>query len=137
MNTDAVEGLLASLRPQATDITCELGRRADAGYLRLFKPTEPERWAVVSSPGDRWLSLDVDGDFSLDHFAEGMTDDEMSRGLHRYVELALLYLRGEVRQERSGKLRLQVLKIETTEGEVVLRRSVAANLRGLIQLGRP
>lgn len=127
--------VLKSVRPESSEISSDFGQRGDAAYLRMWKVTQPERWAVVSSPGDRWFSLDVDGGFSLDYFEEDTPNDEVSRLLHRYVDLALQYLRDGATPYRTGKLGFPSLKMSTYEGAVVLRRSLVTNLKSLPGLG--
>src|SRR6185437_11521899 len=69
-----VAALLTSLRPDVNGVLSELGTRRDFAYLRLSASTEPDRWAVVSTPGDRWFALEVDGGFSVLHFEEDTAD---------------------------------------------------------------
>ena len=118
------------------DCVIERGKRRDAAFLHLSVSDRPGRWAVVSSPGDRWFSLEVDGGFSLDHFEEDTPDADVVRILRNYATLGLQYLREFPDATSDGLLRASVIRISAGDGEAVLRRSVAGNLKSLIGFGR-
>ena len=98
--------------------------------------SNPERFAVVNSPGDRWFSLDVDGGFSLDHFEEDTPDDDVAQIFRRYIDVGLEYLRQNPSPTRTRLLRLRVINVSSGEGDVVLRRSVAYHLKDLTALAK-
>jgi hypothetical protein len=102
----------------------------------MHRTERPARWAVVSSPGDRWFSLDVDGGFSLDHFEEDTPGEDVHQILSRYLELALRYLRDQPMPYPQGMLRLRVIKISTDDGDFVLRRSIVGELKSLFKRSR-
>jgi hypothetical protein len=129
VRTDAVLAVLSAIRPESSEFASELGQRGDAAYLRMTKSSEPTRWAVVWSPGDRWFSLDVDGGFSLNYFEEETPDADARRILATYVDLAVQYLRDEPAPHRKGFLRLSAIKITTAEGDTFLHRSLSSYLR--------
>ena len=136
MRTEAISAFLEVSRPGTTEVSSEIGRRGDAAYLRMESTDEPERWAVVSSPGDRWFSLDVDGGFCLDHVEEDTPDSDAHRIMQEYIEVGLCYLREGATPVRSRRLRLPGLQISTAQGDVVLRRSLVANLKSLMRISR-
>jgi hypothetical protein len=136
MRTAGALALLTTLRPEGSDIATELGQRDDVAYLRITLPGNPDHFAVVNSPGDRWFGLDVDRGFSLNHFEEDTPDDDVVRIFRRYISVGLEYLRQNPRPVRTGLLRFQVIKVSSGEGDVVLRRSVADHMKGLTAFGR-
>jgi hypothetical protein len=135
MRTAEAIAVLESLQPGSSDLSCELGQRGDIAFLRMWKVSEPERWAVVYSPRDRWFSFEVVGGFSLDHVDEDLPDEEVRGLLSEYVGLAVLYLREGATPFRTAKLGFPGLKMSTGQGEVVLRRSLLRDLKGLVGLG--
>jgi hypothetical protein len=136
MRTEGALALLTTLRPEDSDIATELGQRGDAAYLRITLPPNPDRFAVVNSPGDRWFSLDVDRGFSLNHFEEDTPDEDVARLFRRYIDVGLGYLRQDPIPIRTRLLRLQVITVSLDEGDVVLGRSLAYHLKGLTRLGK-
>lgn len=134
MRTAEAHTCLTSLRPDRPDIVSEIGTRDDTASLRLQIAMDPDRWALVNTPGDRWFSLNIDGAFSLDYYAEDETDDEVRSVLTRYVKLAVLYLDQRPSPRRTGLFRLPAVTIRSHDGPVVLRRSVATTLRHPLRL---
>ncbi len=136
MRTVDALSMLKSLRPDSADIEAEFGTRRDAAYLRIQSRDEPGRWAVISTPGDRWFSLEVDGQFSLDHFEEDTPDDEALRVLNEYLRLAIEYLHGGGTAKRIGWFRASALALPSNGDEVILRRSAVSELRNLVRFRR-
>ena len=126
MRTDQALGLLTSLQPSSTVVASTCGTKGDAAYLQM---TVGPRWAVVSSPGDRWFSLEVDGGFAIDHFEEDTPEGEIHEILSNYVELALAYLREPTTPRPSGRFGLPVVEIVNDHNRAVLRRSLWKSLR--------
>lgn len=123
--------VLSALAPAEGPQTPELGTRGDVAFLRLASGTAPLRWAVVSTPGDRWFSLEVDGGFSLDYFEEGTSDEDGRAILTRYVDYALQYVAGNAVHSRRGSLGIPELELVTERESVRLRRSLWAQIRTL------
>lgn len=132
MITDATLELLRNLTKPFAGFDFDFGVRADAAYVWLSMPSDSTRWAVVSSPGDRWFSLDVDGGFSVDHFEEDATDEHVRTILESYVLMAVGYLKEDVRATRVGRLGAVGVRLMSDRGEVVLRRSLGGDLRNTI-----
>jgi hypothetical protein len=107
VRADGALALLTTLRPAGSDIATELGQRDSVAYLRITLPANPERFAVVNSPGYRWFALDVDRGCSLNHFEEDTPDDDVARVFRRYIDLGLEYLRQNPRPSRTGILRCE------------------------------
>jgi hypothetical protein len=136
MRTAAALATLASLQPTDGDVSSELGQGDDVAYLRITSATSGSRWAVVSSPGDRWFSLDVDGGFSFDHFEEDTPDEDVRRVLKRLVGLAVQYVVREPTPLKSKVLRVPIIELPTEDGVVLLRRSLVGLLKHLFRLNR-
>ena len=109
MRTAEAMAALTALPPGGTQASAELGTNGDAAYLRLESRETPGRWAVVSTPGDRWFSLEVDGGFCLDYFEEDTPDADAEALLARYVEYATQYLSGRGVGARRNFLGLREL----------------------------
>lgn len=92
MKIDEVESFFRSARKAFPELATELGRKQTAGYLKLLDESDPGRWAVVWTPGDGWVSLDVDGGFSLDHYEEAIEDDDLRALVSLYIEIGAAYL---------------------------------------------
>ena len=135
MDAEATLGVLRSLAPAADIHRSELGMRRDAAYLRIAVTEDDTRWAVLCSPGDRWVSLETEGGFSLDHFEEGISDADIRRILGDFMSLATAYLDGHHRIERRGRLGIPVLIVDSADGPAELRRSIAREIRDFFRPG--
>ena len=132
MRTNETLTLLDTLSPVEESILSCTFVENDAAYVRLRRSCDEGRWAMVSSPGDRWFSLDVNGGFSLNHFEEDTPEVEARAILERYVALAVIYLKKGGNVERSGFLRSPHLVLTTDDGAVTLQRSVTTNLKAIL-----
>lgn len=128
--------MLTALAPAGKDQTVELGTRGDVAFLRLAAGARPGRWAVVSTPGDRWFSLEVDGGFSLDYFEEDTSHEDVRAIMARYVDYALRYLAGTGVHSKCSLLGIPELELATESESVRLRRSLGAQIRTLARFGR-
>lgn len=136
MEVPRVEAALRALRPRQEGVNTDLGIRNGAGFLWMRRTTAPERWAVVWTPGGRWIALDVDGGFSLNHFDEEITDDELRRLLEQYVDIGLAYVVGDMAPSSPGLFRARVLRVKTGAGHFDLRQGIAAAVKDAIGVGR-
>jgi hypothetical protein len=135
MNTAEVESLFRSL-PSVPGFTTEIGRRRDAAYLRMADESEQGRWAVVATPGDRWVFIEVNGGFSLDRFDEDIEDDELRALIAQFVEIGVAYLNGTTSGGTLNGRAFPVLTVATDRGSFELRRSLARDLRELFRFPR-
>lgn len=129
MRSDLVPELLLSLCPEALRRTSEAGIRDGAGFLLLRKAGHSNRWAVVTTPGDRWFSVEVDGNFSMEHFEEETADEDVERILTDFMSVAAAYLETLPAPAARGFLRSPVVRVETPSGPRVLRRSLVGHFR--------
>ncbi len=128
--------VLSSLVPPDPGLLSEVGTRRDIAFVRISSP-DTHRWAVVSSPGDRWFALEVNGGFSLDKFEEDTLDEDVRAYLTSYVGYALQYVRGSNSTEKRNLLGLPEVELTTAEGTVRLSRSLYRTLRDLTRLKPP
>jgi len=127
---------LRGLGSDADGLVVESGERDDEAWLKLVDPARQGRWAVVSTPGDRWFSVETDTGHSLDRFEEDASPDQVRSTLSHFVEVARTYVESETVPVASGWLGITVLSLATSQGEVSLRRSVSAEVRRLLRRGR-
>jgi hypothetical protein len=92
----------------------------------------PGDFAVVSTPGDRWFSLEVRGGYSADRFEEGLSNDQVTRVLEHLVQLGAAYLAGSRRIVRSRLLKVPAIVVNGTGGSTTLRLSLPGTLKYLI-----
>lgn len=128
MNSSDMLAFLEDLQGELADALTETGMRGDAAFLKLSSADRPDRWAVVSSPGDRWFSLEVDGGFSLDYFEEEIDEVEARSLIRRNVALAQEYIRSDV-QPIERRWRPAVLTLRLADRGYELRRSLAFELK--------
>ncbi|WP_157373089.1 hypothetical protein [Agromyces sp. Root81] len=100
--------------------------------LRMSVASEPGRWALVGTPGDRWVFVQVNGGFTRLHFEEGIEDDDLKELLSQFVEIGVAYLKGSAIGP-SGRV-FPVLSVATDDGTFKLRRSLAADLREMFRI---
>jgi hypothetical protein len=132
VKTDAALLVLESLRPTSPDIIIELGCHEEVAYIRLHARAAPDRWAVVSTPGDRWFSLEVNGGLSWNHFEEETQDGDVKGILSHCVESAMVYVREEG-VSRSDQIGASSLLLTSRFGDMTLRRSLAADIRRIFR----
>jgi len=131
MDTTEALARLEALAEPREDLTTEVNTRERCAYLRMEHTGAPGDFAVVSTPGDRWFSLDVRGGYSVDRFEEGLSDDEVNQVLEDLVQLATAYLSGARRTVRTRILRLPQIVIEGAHGSTTLRLSLPHALKHL------
>lgn len=137
MRIDEVLTVLNEGRPDIIGVSTEIGQRRGAAYIRLVSEDAAERWAAVSTPGDRWFSIEVDSGFSLDYFEEEAPDDEVRRLVECFIKLAIDYIVRLPSPVKQGMFGLPVIKLFGPEGEALLRRSLLGGLSSIIGRNSP
>ena len=125
MTTEDLVAVLRALAPEDRSISAVVETDGDVAELRLSRGS---RWAVVSTPGDWWYELTVDGGFSTGEPDRELSDDEVRAVLTGYVDLAVHYLAHGGTEVRRRWPRSPKLLLGGPEGEVVLRQVVGARL---------
>jgi len=108
------------------DVTTEL--RGGAARARFARG---ERWAVVSTPGSRWFSVEVDSGHRTQLIDAASSKDDSARLLALYVDIAEAYVRGEAAPNRGGVLGGSTVSVETNGRSVVLTPPLGRRLRAL------
>jgi hypothetical protein len=117
------------------DYEAKLSVRHDWAGLEIFAPGSDER-VVVYSPGDRWVTLQAPDGLAANYFEEGMSEEDLTMRLERYVDAAIAYLEGRFDVRRSRRLRIPHLVIETKTGPVRLDFRLKVLVRAVVTGGR-
>ena len=108
------------------DITTEL--RNGAAWARFSRGG---RWAVVSTPGSRWFSVETDTGHRLQIVDANTSKDQSAQLLAVHLDVAEAYVRGEAMPVRAGGLGGSVLTVDVNGRQVLLTQSVGRRVRGL------
>ncbi|MCC6854418.1 MAG: hypothetical protein IT189_00010 [Microbacteriaceae bacterium] len=100
-------------------------------YLKLHSAIDPDRYAVISTPGDRWFELEVAGGYGAIEASELTPDSEARAILGRLLLMAAAYLDGRWAVKKSRLVGVPVLVLDTEAGEVKLRLSAKESIRKL------
>lgn len=90
-----------------------------------------ERWAVVSTPGSRWFSVEVDTGHRTQLVDATSSKDESARLLAVYVDIAEAYVRSETVPARGGALAGTTVAVDVNGRTVVLTQSLGQQVRAL------
>jgi hypothetical protein len=141
MNVVRSESLLAELGASITSLQVDVGTRGrrphDYAYLRLKSPLNPDDWAELSTPGDRWFTLEVAGGFADNDFSEFNDDQEVRRILDAYLHAAISYLEGRRTVGKSRLFRTPFVVVETDDGPLKLQLSVNAEFKYVFRRRQP
>jgi len=108
------------------DVTTEL--RNGAALARFSRGG---RWAVVSTPGSRWFSVETNTGHRLQIVDANTSKDQSAQLLAVHVDVAEAYVRGEATPVRAGGLGGSVLTVDVNGRQVLLTQSVGRRVRGL------
>ncbi|WP_150952059.1 hypothetical protein [Microbacterium testaceum] len=108
------------------DVTTEL--RDGAAWARLSRG---QRWAVVTTPGSRWFSVETDTGHRLQIVDANTSKDQSAQLLAVYVDVAEAYVRGDAEPGRAGGIGGSVLAVDVNGRQVLLTQSVGRRFRGL------
>lgn len=124
MNVHDAEAALASLDTSSSDADVEVGIGGRPphhyAYLKLTSRSDPKDFAIVSTPGDRWFTVEVAGNFAHNEFSEENDDAEVRRILQNYLSAGIAYLHGQRRFEKTRFLRVPYVVVETVAGPLKL-----------------
>lgn len=95
--------------------------------------TRGERWALVSTPGSRWFSVETDTGHRLQLVDGNTSKDQSAQLLAAYVDVAEAYVRGDARPTRGKGLSGSALVVDVDGRQVVLTQSVVQRLRALLR----
>ncbi len=111
------------------DLSVETALREGAAWARF---TRGERWALVSTPGSRWFSVETDTGHRLQLVDANTSKDQSAQLLAAYVDVAEAYVRGDARPTRGRGLGGSALVVDVDGRQVVLTQSLARRLRGML-----
>jgi hypothetical protein len=133
MNVAEAQSLLSELAALSTSALVEVGTSGrpphNYAYLKLTSPFNPENHAVVSTRGDGWFELEVDGGFNTGITSDLTPDEDVRENLERYVHAATSYLAGHWSASRSRVFRVPFITVQTDDGPLKLGLSVRETLK--------
>ncbi|MFT3876261.1 MAG: hypothetical protein QM708_07570 [Propioniciclava sp.] len=119
--------------PRSHGVALECGQDGDVAWVRITPAANPGRWVVVSSPGNRWFSVGVEGGYSYDYVDEDLDREEVEGALDELLEISAEYISSGGSWSTEGWLKSPVLLVNTSQGVRVLRRDVLVNLRDFLR----
>lgn len=132
METNSTLSLMQQVLRSRAGLESESGVRDGYAFAKVWLRNEPETFAAVWTPGDRWFSLSVEGGFSHDEFDEGSSDVEVESTVRRLFEAAFAYLDGDYNLVRSRLLRLPRIVVSTRQGPIELSLSLSQLFRRIL-----
>lgn len=134
MRTDQVDALVASLIVPNDDLVITRSSRGDVVEVRVSPAREgaPRRHALITTPGDWWVSLRVDGGYADSIPVREPDAVELSAHVGRYLRAAEHYVRSGGVPTRAGRMRWPALRVGGSE-PVVLPRIVGEQVRSVLR----
>lgn len=133
LNIANAEALLRDLAASTIEAKAEVGQSGQAphnyAFLRLTSPSDADKYAVISTPGDGWFQLEVNGGFLTGTTSDLTTDAEVRELLEPYVAGAIAYLDGRWSTGKSRLLKVPFIILKTDDGPIKLRGSVGQTLK--------
>lgn len=127
------EALLRALGASDSTTRIEVGTRGQPphnyAYLKLVSSSDPEDFAIVSTPGDGWFQLEVAGGFLTGTTSDLTDDNEVREYLELYLRAAKAYLEGRRTTGKSRLFRIPFVKVQADDGPLTLRLPVDSRLR--------
>jgi len=111
-----------------TDLEIATELRDGAARARFARG---QRWAVVSTPGSRWFSVETDTGHRTQLVDATSSKDESARLLAVYIDIAEAYVRGDAAPTRSGLFGGTVVTVDVNGRQVVLTPSLGRRVKAL------
>ena len=141
MNVADTEALLAELSGSIDQARVEVGTMGDSphdyAYLKLISIADPNDYATISSPGDRWFTLAVPGGFAHNEFSEFNDNAEVRRILEQYVVAGSNYLEGLREKGESRFLHTPYVTVTTGDRQLKLQLGIRDEIKHLASSTRP
>ncbi|MDQ1083375.1 MULTISPECIES: hypothetical protein [Microbacterium] len=112
------------------DLAVETALRDGAAWARFARGP---RWALVSTPGSRWFSVETDTGHRLQLVDANSSKDQSAQLLAMYVDIAEAYVRGDARPARGRGLGGSTLTVGVDGRQVVLTQPLTRRLRALLR----
>lgn len=109
-------------------VTTEL--RDGAAWARFSRGP---RWAVVSTPGSRWFSVETDTGHRMQLIDASSSKDQSAHLLAVYVDVAEAYVRSEAVPTPGRGLSGSVVAVDVDGREVMLHLPLARRVRGMFR----
>ncbi|MCM3500631.1 hypothetical protein M3667_01905 [Microbacterium sp. P26] len=107
-------------------VTTEL--RDGAAWARFARD---DRWAMVSTPGSRWFSVETDTGHRVQIVDANSSKDQSAQLLAVYVDVAEAYVRGDAEPVRGRGLAGSTLTVDVNGRQVILTQAIGRRVRGL------
>ncbi|BFM24103.1 MULTISPECIES: hypothetical protein [Microbacterium] len=107
-------------------VTTEL--RDGAAWARFARG---DRWALVSTPGSRWFSVETDTGHRVQIVDANSSKDQSAQLLAVYVDVAEAYVRGDAEPVRGRGLAGSTLTVDVNGRQVILTQAIGRRVRGL------
>lgn len=111
------------------DLSVTTSLRDGAAWARLARG---ERWALVSTPGSRWFSVETDTGHRLQLVDADSSKDQSAQLLAAYVDVAEAYVRGDARPARGRGLGGSTITLDVNGRQVLLVQPLVRRLRALL-----
>ncbi|MDQ1137488.1 hypothetical protein QE410_002287 [Microbacterium sp. SORGH_AS 1204] len=111
------------------DLSVTTAVRDGAAWARF---TRGRRWALVSTPGSRWFSVETDTGHRLQLVDANSSKDQSAQLLAAYVDVAEAYVRGDARPAPGRGLGGSTITVDVDGRQVILTQPLARRLRALL-----
>jgi hypothetical protein len=98
-----------------------------------ISPVSSDTTVTVYTPGDRWVTLEVPGRFSHNHFEEDMTEADLESWVRLYITAGLAFLEGQYSIQQSRVLRVPFIVIQTPTSKLRLDLSIGRTIRAALR----
>lgn len=110
------------------DVSTEL--RDGAAWARFSRGP---RWALVSTPGSRWFSVETDTGHRMQLVDASSSKDQSAQLLAVYVDVAEAYVRSEAVPTPGRGLSGSVIAVDVDGREVLLHLPLARRVRAMFR----
>ena len=132
------QAVLAELAASTSAAQVEVGTSGrpphDYAYLKLTSASNPDDYAIVSTPGVGWFELEVTGGFRTGRADDLATDEEVREYVEYYLRAAIAYLGGHRSTGKSRFFRIPFVTVQTEDAKLKLVLSVRADLKHIFKL---
>lgn len=111
-----------------TDLEVSTELRDGAARARFARGA---RWAVVSTPGSRWFSVETDTGHRTELIDATSSKDESARLLAAYVDVAEAYVRGDAVPAQGHGFAGSTVTLDVEGRRVVLTQPLGRRMRGM------
>lgn len=111
------------------DLSVITSLRDGAAWARFARG---ERWALVSTPGSRWFSVETDTGHRLQLVDADSSKDQSAQLLAAYVDVAEAYVRGDAQPSRARGLGGSTITLDVNGRQVLLTQPLVRRLRALL-----